>query len=255
MTELEFSKDDFAFARREYFELLATYNDADLFRLCQTQSRGIACTITDGAKLVSEEIRTNLQNPMPWLLVRFGDGESNVVMLSELPEEPAALKVFNRIFDMMNGITLADSEARFFSRQFSDAILNADFVGFRSLDRNFMMTETDIMAEADILGTTFQRDDIRALLGILYARKFLEKNARAGYLRKSRLTTAWVHLGLTTHLEGKLHQLSLSPAWKFLRTNFADDWGRACDLLQFRLRAVGLITQVRPIIDCTFRKF
>jgi GT-D fold-like domain len=137
---------------------------------------------------------------------RVGDGEGNVIALGEAPKEPTALKIFNRIFDIMNGVTLDDSEARVFSRRLSVAIFNADFLGFRSLDRSFMMTETDILTEADNLQNTFKRGEIRGLLGMLYAREFLDKYARAGYFSKSKLTSAWVHLGLIKDLEEILEE-------------------------------------------------
>lgn len=186
--------DDDAFARARFAELIARYDDEALIRSCARHSRSVLPEAAPAARAISLESQAALRNGVPWSLVRVGDGEGNALAMTLQGWEGVALTYLNESLSAVHGVTLDGSEAASFTQRLLAAIVNADVVGFRSLNRGYLRSP-----ESDVIRSTLDLST-RGALGQLAAREFLEREIRLGSLQKSIITSAWIHLGLMPYI-------------------------------------------------------
>lgn len=193
---------ELTFARKELERVVV--GDEALWLMCQRESRTFLPFQAEAASVISAELTKCIRAGVPTALLRVGEGEGSVLGLTaSTTVHPVQLGWFNEQFFDQSGIVLGDTEACSFAAMIREAIVSADIIGFRSLDRDGQESELEQIPRHVDLGL------IRGALGMLYAREFLHNALVRGIFRQRILTSAWIHLALIPHLPVIL---SASPA-------------------------------------------
>jgi hypothetical protein len=196
--DVAFSTEEIVQAKAEWAKARDLYDDETLIRLCESGARAIFRDPYASAEGIVAQIESAAQKGAALSLIRVGDGEGHVLDLQASSSSDArALKCFNTIFFRQTGVKLGFDEAQFLCRRVTSSILDGDILGFRSVDRGFEPNELSIIAGA-IDGDA---NGIRAAIGMMAARQFLEIQVANGSFRHSILTSAWIHLTLVQHIE------------------------------------------------------
>jgi len=181
-------------ARDEYQHLLATYDYGAFLANGQTGSRRLIESARDGASYIADEASRALSAATPFMMIRIGDGEANLLRLAEHPGD-SEMKWVDALFRLHDNQALGIDESRTFARDLSESIRAADVVGLRPLcpaplDQHF-----------NAISQTIESGDIRAALGMIGAFTHADRALKDGELRHAVVTSAWVHLPLMEHLD------------------------------------------------------
>lgn len=196
--DLAFSLEEIARAKGEWTKARALYDDEALIRICESGARAVFRDPYMAAEEIVAQIEDAARKRTALSLLRIGDGEGHVLDLrAAASSDERALKCFNTIFFRQTGVKLAFDDAQFLCRRVARSILDADILGFRSVDFGFEPNELSII-DAAIGGDA---NGIRAAIGMMAARQFLEVQVANGSFRHSILTSAWIHLTLVRHIE------------------------------------------------------
>jgi hypothetical protein len=184
---------DCQFVRNEVSRILLT--DAAVRALCVCRAKEFLPDQSKAGKVIAERLTTLVSEGKPASLVRVGDGEGNALSLTSAScSHPLKLSTFNAQFFNQNGITLSEFEAERFSTLLRDALVSADFIGFRFADE---WVEPEVhLIEAAIANRAFGH-----ALGFLYARELLQVGLANGLFSNTVITSAWIYVGLLRHLD------------------------------------------------------
>lgn len=186
-------------AEAAYRQFLAEHDDDELTRLCSGLSRKFLPDTSTAVAEISEEIRAHLVRRESFSLIRFGDGEGNVLAITDAAGGCSRLArdFFDAATQKQDRVTLGAEEANLFAETMRHAIESADVVGARSVDAQRRSSGLD---DAMLIGATLERGDVRGAMGLLSARLYLERTVAAGVFTHSVITSAWIHLPLVPHL-------------------------------------------------------
>ncbi len=182
---------DLSFVRSEYERIVT--DDDSLALACSKAAMDFLPLHETAAPIVAKKLIEAVNDRVPMSLLRVGDGEGNALGIVENPVHPLIRRAFHRKFATQNGLVLEESEAQKFCARMRDALVAADILGFRSVDRSI------VRSERDLISRNIERGNLIAALGMLYARNFLQGTVEEEWISTKTLTSAWVHLGLLRH--------------------------------------------------------
>lgn len=195
-----FEPSDAAHIRSELARLEALWEGGDPVSTLLADVRGIVLGAHAAGDVTAQAAAGALRQRRAFSLVRIGDGEGNVLGCRDPGCHPEReLRWFDMIFRQQAGITIGQDAALDFASRVERAAIAADVLGIRGLmpwaaPRNGYATIGGYVRN----GLADMR--LRPALGHLRAQDQVERWARAGALRHSLLTHAWVHLPLLDHL-------------------------------------------------------
>ncbi len=194
-------QEDARAARGEYQQLLATFDYAAFLESCRLESRLLIESAREGAAYIADEALRALAERAPFLMIRIGDGEANLLRFAA-HEGSFELKWVNALFELHDNQRLSIEDSRSIARDMRDAIASADVVGLRPLcpapmDQHF-----------NAISQTIENGDMRGALGMIGAFSHAERAVRNHELRHAVITSAWVHLTLLEHLDRLLDAAS-----------------------------------------------
>lgn len=189
MTPIPFDEHDRVLAERYHQSWQQKYTDSDILDLCQANSARLFSPDRSGDLELVELLIERLNQKEPSSLIRVGDGEGNALQFAETPDDPLAWKCFQHAFAIGDLLPLSRLEGRDFAARVRDAILDADLVGIRSIE-----------SEQEAARIALQYN-VRAALGIMAARTFMQNAITQGIYRERCILSAWTYIGLLPHLE------------------------------------------------------
>jgi hypothetical protein len=187
-------QEDARAAREEYQRLLATFDYAVFLENCGRESRLLIESAREGAVYVADEALHALANRSPFLMIRIGDGEANLLRFAA-HEGSFELKWVNALFVLHDNQRLSIEDSRAIAQDMLSGIAIADVVGLRPLcpaplDQHF-----------NAISQTIENGDMRGALGMIGAFQHADRAVRNHELRHAVITSAWVHLTLLEHLD------------------------------------------------------
>ena len=164
--------------------------DDQLAALCEAHANPFIMDGPTASSVACERLENAVRSKSPLSLLRVGDGEGNAIGMTKHDPNDAQLKTFMTRFHGHNGRAISLDDALVFCHQVKHALTAADIIGVR-------------FARSPELATIergFGRGWPHAVLGILYAREFLQDGLVEGFLRRKFITSAWIHLDLIPFL-------------------------------------------------------
>jgi hypothetical protein len=186
--------DDVRQAREQYQQLIGTYDHRAFVAHCATGSRRLIENSKEGAAYIADEALRALGEATPFMMIRIGDGEANLLRLAEHPGG-AEMKWVDALFQLHDGQTLGVDESRQIAGELLESIALADVIGLRPL------CPAPIDQHLNAIAQTIESGDIRGALGMIGAFVHADRALRNLELRHTVLTSAWVHLTLLEHLD------------------------------------------------------
>ncbi len=187
------SEADRKFTVDEYNEF--AISDQDLRKLLACGANKVVNDTEASALVVLSQIFEMLRAGKPYSLVRVGDGEGNALGVLRSQVLDIHWRVLRARFAKMAHCDYTQEEALAVCRSVRLAIINADFVGFRSVDATVRGDELPLIRKH------IRDGNVVGALGILYAREFFATSLRHGLLLDKIIASAWVHLALHRHLK------------------------------------------------------
>jgi len=188
------SIDDVRRARDEFQQLLRTYDHRAFLTHCTSGSRRLIEDAKDGAAYITDEALHALSEATPFMMIRIGDGEANLLRLTEHPGG-FAMKWVDALFRLHDGQALGVGDSRTIASELLESIELADVIGLRPL------CPAPIDQHLNAILRIIESGDIRAALGMIGAFMHADRAVRNLELRHAVLTSAWVHLTLLAHLD------------------------------------------------------
>lgn len=186
--------DDARQAREEYQRLIGTFDYAAFLENCRRESRLLIESAREGAAFVADTALQSLANRSPFMMIRIGDGEANLLRFAE-HEGSFEWKWVNALFELHDNQRLSLEESRGIARDMLDAIAAADVVGLRPL------CPAPIDQHFNAISQTIESGDMRGALGMIGAFSQADRAVRNHEFRHAVITSAWVHLALLEHLD------------------------------------------------------
>jgi hypothetical protein len=186
--------DDIRRAREEYQHLIGTYDYGIFLANCKACSRGLLESADDGARYIAEEALRALTTATPFMMIRIGDGEANLLRFAE-HGDAFELKWVDAVFRMHDNQSLSADESGLFSRELLELLADADVVGLRPLCP--VPIDQHLNAIAGIIAS----GDVRGALGMIGAFTHAARAVKNRDFQHAVLTSAWVHLSLLPHLD------------------------------------------------------
>ena len=167
----------------------------ELLAQCERETRLFLPNCRGAAPVIVRQVEKLLQTRTSASLLRIGDGEGNALALTQPNVRKVDLDGFALKFSRTVGISISEEQAFRFCWALRVAIEDADIIGVRSIDPEPRGPELELIARHINRGRQYEA------LGILGARRFLQHMVSDGRLRSKILTSAWIHLGLVTHID------------------------------------------------------
>jgi hypothetical protein len=191
----KFTDDDIRLLSEEADRLQHAWSKTDFLGKSLELSRGVVWSLQESADLVTRLAVSSLIERAPFSLIRFGDGEGNVLaLLGETSNTDLNLKAFNAMFYSQDLQCLSDAEAQRFCRSLECSVHSADVLGIRSFNPWHHSTFDSL--ELSYARGCLARRDARGAHGLLHARKQVERLLEMGRLSEAILTHAWVYISL-----------------------------------------------------------
>jgi hypothetical protein len=186
--------DDVRRAREEYQRLLDTFDYAAFLANCKAGSRLLIENSRDGAAYVARKALQSLATLTPFMMIRIGDGEANLLRFAER-EGSFETKWINNLFELHDNQHLSIEDSRTIARELRESIAAADVLGLRPL------CPAPIDQHLNAIAQTIEGGDIRGALGMIEAFSQADRAVRNHAYQHVVLTSAWVHLTLLEHLD------------------------------------------------------
>ncbi len=186
--------DDVRRAREEYQRLIGTFDYAAFLARCRAGSRLLIENSRDGAAYIATEALRSLAARTPFMMLRIGEGEANLVRFAE-HEGSFEAKLINALFQMHDNQILGIEDSRTIARELLESVAAADVVGLRPL------CPAPIDQHLNAIAQTIESGDIRGALGMIEAFSQADRAVRNRVYQHVVLTSAWVHLTLLEHLD------------------------------------------------------
>lgn len=186
--------DDVRRALEEYQQLIDTFDYAAFLANCRAGSRLLIENSRDGAAYVAGEALRSLAARAPFMMVRIGDGEANLLRFAE-HEGSFEAKWISALFQLHDNQILCIEDSRTIARELLESIAAADVVGLRPL------CPAPIGQHFNAIAQTIDGGDIRGAMGMIGAFTQADRAVRNRVYQHVVLTSAWVHLTLLEHLD------------------------------------------------------
>jgi hypothetical protein len=186
--------DDERHARDEYRQLIGAYDHRAFVTHCTAGSRRLIEDAKNGAGYVADEALRALSEATPFMMIRIGDGEANLLRLAEHPGG-FEMKWVDALFRLHDNQALGLDDSRTIAGELLESIELADVVGLRPL------CPAPIDQHLNAILQTIDSGNIRGALGMIGAFVHADRAVRKQELRHAVLTSAWVHLTLLAHLD------------------------------------------------------
>lgn len=223
----QFTDDDIRLLSEEADRLERAWSTTDLLGKSRELSRGAVWPLQDSADLVTRLAVSALAERAPFSLVRVGDGEGNVLALSEeTSSSDLDLRAFNATFQVQDLQCLDYAEARRLCGALERSVCSADVLGIRSFSP-WHESKFDSLELQHARGC-LERKDARSAHGLLHARKQVERLLETGRLSDAILTSAWVYIPLIPALPeiiGACEKLIVITGRDGLRSDFLSRFG------------------------------
>ena len=193
--------DDARQAREEYQRLIATFDYAAFLESCKLESRLLVESAREGAAYVADEALHALANRSPFMMIRIGDGEANLLRFAA-HEGSFELKWVNALFELHDNQRLSPEESLTIAQDMLASIAIADVIGLRPL------CPAPIDQHFNAILQTIDSGDMRGALGMIGAFNQADRSIRNHEFRHAVITSAWVHLTLLEHVDRLLDAAS-----------------------------------------------
>lgn len=186
--------DDVQRARDEYRRLLRDYDFGRFLTSCNAHAARVIENARDGASYIAGRALHSLATAAPFMLVRIGDAEANLLRYAADPTDFEKQWV-DAVFRMNDDQALAAGDALLIARELQGLLGEADVIGLRPF------CPAPLEQHLAAIGQTIDSGDLRGAFGMIGAFTQAEQAASGGAYRHAVLTSAWVHLTLLDHME------------------------------------------------------